>query len=208
MIFPPPELKKAPKFRELLKWLNAIRAFSIASAPKAGLYCDVHQGADGSLIDPIIPCANPGGSAPAPNPFQLLVTTDPADTSPTPAPKIRVIPSTLTGGSSTDLGFSPGDNPKYFLDPSEGVLVGGISWDPTTGEITTRWLEIKSTFPTSDEVPDGTDYVEIGTVHWVADDSDAGGHWTASNSRYGPINATICRNWFASEAPYFGCSWS
>ena len=136
-----------------------------------------------------------------PKPFQLIVATDSADTSVPPAPKIRVVPSTLVGGSSTDLGFSEGDDPPYLLDPSEGVLIGGFTWDDSTGEITSRWLEIQSPVPDSST---GTSYVEIGTVHWVADDSDAGGYWTVSNSRYGPINATICRNWFAAEAPYYG----
>jgi hypothetical protein len=140
-------------------------------------------------------------AAAAVKPFQLIVTSSGGD------PKIRVIPSTLAGGSSTDVGFAAGDDPPYLLDPAEGVLVGGITWDPTVGPpITSRWLEIKDHFPTSDEVPDGTDYVEIGTVHWVADDSDAGGHWTVTNSRYGPINASICRIWFAAEPPFYGAT--
>lgn len=137
-------------------------------------------------------------------PFQLVVASSGGST---PTPKIRVIPSTLAGGSSTELGFSAGDDPPYLLDPQEGVIVGGITWDTTTGEITSRWLEIKDSFPDPSYVPDGTDYVEIGTVHWVDDESEAGGHWTVANSRYGPINATVCRNWFASEAPFFRAFW-
>jgi hypothetical protein len=141
-------------------------------------------------------------------PFQLIVTTDPGDTSVPPAPKIRVVPSTLAGGSSSDLGFSLGDDPEYYLYPSEGVLVGGITWDTSTGAISSRWLEILSEFPDPSGVPDGTDYVEIGTVHWVADDSEAGGHWTATNSRLGPINVQICRDWWAAEPPFFKANWT
>ena len=134
-------------------------------------------------------------------PFQLIVAIDPADTSDTPAPKIRVLPSTLAGGSSTDLGFSEGDDPAYYLEPSEGMLVGGITFDTATGAITSRWLEIKSEFPNTDE--DGTDYVEIGTVAWSSNKKA----WVVSNSRYGPIAAQICRNWYAAEAPFFGVTW-
>lgn len=154
--------------------------------------------------------AKPGkGGAPAEiKPFQLIVASSGGEA---PTPMIRVVPSTLAGGSSTDLGFAAGDDPQYLLSPAEGVLVGGITFDSTgDGAITSRWLEIMDTFPDPDTVADGTDYVEIGTVHWVDDALDLvhGGHWSVTNSRYGPINAQICRNWFAAEAPFFGVSWS
>ena len=151
----------------------------------------------------VIPPRFGGGGNSASQPFELSVEMSAGET---PTPMIRVIPSTLAGGSSEDLGFSSGDDPHYLLAPSEGVLIGGISWEPTTGVIGTRWLEIQATFPDPETVADGTDYVEIGTVHWVDDESDAGGHWKVTNSRYGPIDATICRNWFATEAPYFSAS--
>jgi hypothetical protein len=117
---------------------------------------------------------------------------------------IRVVSSTLAGGSSADLGFALGDEPPYLLAPSAGVLIGGITFGPTTGLIATRWLEIQAIFPDPSGVPDGTDYVEIGTVAWDA----ANEVWTVSNSRYGPINITICRNWFAAEAPFYSVTWS
>jgi hypothetical protein len=129
------------------------------------------------------------------------VTVDPeSETSPAP-PKIRVYPSTLAGGSSTDIGFTEGDDPAYLLTPSEGVLQGGITIDGTTGEVTSRWLEIVSELGTDD---DTTFYVEIGTV--AAGETE--GSWIVSNSRYGPIHAQICRNWYAGAAPYFGLNWS
>ncbi|MEI6491596.1 MAG: hypothetical protein WCO94_03525 [Verrucomicrobiota bacterium] len=190
----------------IIDWARLVMSFLRRIRPIGGPGIRINEGTNGFTIS--VEKGDSPDVQDSPKPFQLFVATDPADTSVPPTPKIRVIPSTLAGESSTDLGFSTGDDPKYFLDPSEGVLVGGITWDTGTGEITSRWLEILSTFPDPSGVADGTDYVEIGTVHWVADDSEAGGHWTVSNSRYGPINATICRNWFAAEAPFFGCSWS
>jgi hypothetical protein len=133
-------------------------------------------------------------------PFQLIVTTDPADTSSPPAPMIRVIPSSLAGGSMTDLGFSLGDDPPYFLEPTEGLLVGGITWGTSDGQVTSRWLEILTELPAAE---DGTDYVEIGTVHWASDDSAAGGKWVVTNTRYGPVYAIIFRDWGAASPPYF-----
>ncbi len=131
--------------------------------------------------------------------FQLVVMVDPADI--VGGDKIRVIPSTLAGGSSVDLGFSTGDRPGYYLDPSEGVLQGGITISATTGEITSRWLEIVGTLS---EDTDTSFFIEIGTVHY----NTVAEAWECSNSRFGPINATVCRNWYASEAPYFGVSFS
>ncbi|MEI6036046.1 MAG: hypothetical protein WCS65_17405 [Verrucomicrobiae bacterium] len=139
-----------------------------------------------------------GGSATV-QPFTLLVGDDGA--TPTPSPMIRVIPSTLAGGSSTDLGFSEGDDPQYLLTPAEGILQGGITIDGTTGAVTSRWLEISATLTADDAT---TYYVEIGTVHY----NTTSELWQATNSRYGPITATVCRDWYASAAPFFGVSFA
>ncbi|MEI6036096.1 MAG: hypothetical protein WCS65_17665 [Verrucomicrobiae bacterium] len=137
----------------------------------------------------------------SPQPFTLSVTTDPEDTNIPPAPQIRVLPSTLAGGSSTDLGFSEGDHPQYLLTPAEGILQGGITIDGTTGAVTSRWLEISATLTADDAT---TYYVEIGTVHY----NTTSELWQATNSRYGPITATVCRDWYASAAPFFGVSFA
>ncbi len=194
-----PSFKKGSKLwaADLQSLADAVRANRVL--PGAGIR--ITGGLNGTTVAADIPRS--GADAAARHPFQLVVTTDPADKSDNPAPKIRVRPSTLAGGSSTDLGFSEGDDPGYYLDPAQGVLVGGITFNTGTGEITSRWLEIKGEFPNPDEVADGTDYVEIGSVAW----NNAKQAWIVSNSRYGPIEATICRNWFAAEAPYFGVNW-
>ena len=141
-----------------------------------------------------------GGPGAAPQPLQLEITTDPDDTSHPPEQKIRVYASTVAGGSSTDIGFSEGDSPGYFLELEAGVVQAGITINDTTGEVTSRWIERVESL-TADEPTTGTYYVEIGTV---GDEDDT---WTVSNSRYGPIGASVCRNWFAASAPFYGVTW-
>lgn len=154
------------------------------------------------LGSPGDPGQSPGGKSPdgdsngsSTSPFALAVTSAPGSPSTT---RIRVYPSTLAGGSSTDLGFSEGDEPPFLLVPEEGILVGGITVDQQTGEVTSRSIEILSEMPAD---TDDTFYVEIGTIALDA------GTWSVSNSRYGPINVQICRNWYAAEEPYFGVTW-
>ncbi|MBE2181507.1 MAG: hypothetical protein IAE97_13660 [Chthoniobacterales bacterium] len=107
---------------------------------------------------------------------------------------IRVYPSTLAGGSSVDLGFADGDDPAYLLSPATGVLQGGITIDET-GQVTSRWLEIVDSLTTNTE---DTFYVQIGIVGL----DDETGQWTLFNTRYGPIDCAICRNWFSNPAQY------
>jgi hypothetical protein len=133
--------------------------------------------------------------------LQLVMSVS---TGPSPVAMIRVISGTLAGGSSTELGFSLGDNPPYLVTPSQGVFVGGITFNTTTRAITARWLEILPTFPDPGTVADGAAYVEIGSVAWDADNNV----WVVNNTRYGPITATICRDWFAAEAPFNSVTWS
>jgi hypothetical protein len=140
----------------------------------------------------------PGENASSAQPFALQMTLS---SGASPAPRVRVYASTLAGGSSTDIGFAEGDDPPYLLTPTVGVVQGGISIDGATGEVTSRWIEIVSELTPDD---DTTFYVEIGTVA----EGESEGTWLVSNSRFGPITATICRNWYAAEAPYFGVTWA
>jgi hypothetical protein len=141
----------------------------------------------------VAPQRGGGTSTPAATrPFQLSIVND-SETE-TPEWKVRVLPSTLAGGSSTDLDFALADDPPYLLDASEGVLQGGITID-AEGFITSRWLEIVGTL--TPDTP--TDFhVEIGTVAY-----DEGNQtWSVENSRYGPIDANVCRDWFSNPPTY------
>lgn len=134
-------------------------------------------------------------------PFHLLVTTDPTDTNPAPAKKIRVYPSTLGGGSSIggapNLNFSPGDDPPYLLTPVVGVVRGHIQIDGDTGEITGRWIECVAALGTATD----TDFfVEIGTVN----QNLTTGAWSVNNSVYGPINVQICGGYDSKWTVGFG----
>jgi hypothetical protein len=133
-----------------------------------------------------------GTSTPATTrPFQLSTVNE--GTSEDPDWKVRVLPSTLAGGSSTDLGFALADDPAYLLTAEEGIVQGGITIDET-GEITSRWLEIveELSADTNTEF-----HVEIGSVQELED-----GGFDVTNSRYGPIDANVCRNWFSNPPTY------
>jgi hypothetical protein len=121
-------------------------------------------------------------------PFTLVAADDEAGT------KVRVITSTL--GGDVPAGFSPGDDPPYVLTVADADIVwGGITIDSGTGEITARWLDSGAEMPADT----ATDFhVRIGSV------AVSSGVSSPVNDRYGPITATVCRNWFAAEAPYFG----
>jgi hypothetical protein len=143
----------------------------------------------------VAPQRGGGTSTTTARPFQLSVV-DVSETE-TPEWKVRVLPSTLAGGSSTDLGFALADDPPYLLTASEGIVQGGITIN-TSGQVTARWIEIVEELDAGNST---TAYVEIGTVQALE-----GGGFSVSNSRYGPINANICRNWFSSP-PTYGVSW-
>lgn len=120
------------------------------------------------------------------NPFELEVVSD------NNGPHIRVYASTLAGGSATDIGFAEGDDPPYLLAAEAGVVQAGITIDQE-GNVTSRWLEIV------EQLSEDTDtefYVEIGTV------AEQDGKFSVSNSRYGPIDANICRDWFSNPPTY------
>ena len=127
----------------------------------------------------------------ATRPFQLLPTK--VDGS----PKIRVVTSTLAGEPPS--GFSEGDDPPYLLTPSgsAGFVWGGVTIDPEDGTIVENgvFLDIGDTVP---EDEDDTFYVQIGS--WTLE----AGVLTVVNDRYGPIDANICRNWFAAASPFYG----
>lgn len=176
--------------REVQKCLRRLRL-----TPGPGIR--ISEGANSTAIS-----ADPkSGGKPVtpPRPFELRVETDPADTSENPPPKIRVYPSTLGGGSSEDLGFSLGDDPPFLLTPVEGVLQGRITIN-NQGDVASRHVELVTQLG---EDTDTTYHVEIGTVA----SGDSPDQWIVSNSRFGPIGAQICRNWYAASEPFYGLTW-
>jgi hypothetical protein len=186
-----------PLLRELsADRLNSILAEIKRNKPLPGRGITVRQTGQGTAIDLAASISRGGAtSTTTARPFQLSVV-DVSETE-TPEWKVRVLPSTLAGGSSTDLGFALADDPPYLLTASEGIVQGGITIN-TSGQVTARWIEIVEEL---DEGSATTAYVEIGTVQALE-----GGGFSVSNSRYGPINANICRNWFSSP-PTYGVSW-
>ncbi len=186
-----------PLLRELsADRLNSILAEIRRNKPLPGRGITVRQTGQGTAIDLAASVPRGGGtSTTTARPFQLSVV-DVSETE-TPEWKVRVLPSTLAGGSSTDLGFALADDPPYLLTASEGIVQGGITIN-TSGQVTARWIEIVEEL---DEGSATTAYVEIGTVQALEE-----GGFSVSNSRYGPINANICRNWFSSP-PTYGVSW-
>jgi hypothetical protein len=181
--------------RPLLRELSADRLNTILqeikrNKPKGERGIAVRQDGTGTYIGLAASLPRGGGGGTTTLPFQMSTVNE--GTSEAPAWKVRVFPSTLAGGSSTDLGFAMADNPPYLLTAKEGIVQGGITID-ATGAVTSRWLEIVETLT---EDTDTEFYVEIGTV------AEQDGNFTVSNSRYGPIDANICRDWFSNPPTY------
>jgi hypothetical protein len=183
--------------RPLLRELSADRLNTILqeikrNKPKGERGITVRQDGTGTYIGLAASLPRGGGtSTPTTRPFELSIV-DVSETE-TPEWKVRVLPSTLAGGSSTDLGFAFADDPPYLLTAEEGVLQGGITIDEE-GAVTSRWLEIVEQLSADTET---NFHVEIGTVQALE-----GGGFDVTNSRYGPIDANICRDWFSNPPTY------
>ena len=135
--------------------------------------------------------------------FQLLDATERDDEGEVTARKVRVVASTLAGGSSfgggENLTFAEGDDPPYLLTVSgSGVIYGYVTVNVTTGAVTSRSVVQGATMPASSE-EGGEYYVEIGTFNVPAGDADP---ISVNNSRYGPITADIFRDWFIAEVRF------
>jgi hypothetical protein len=114
-------------------------------------------------------------------------------------------PNQLTVTESTILGVIPGDfvdGKKIFtIASTDGKIYGKITiaadGEPTNAQV----LQ-------GAEVPANTGadhHIEIGTFRVEGTGPDA--VLSFSQTKCGPLDATVCRNWFAAEAPYFGVSW-
>lgn len=129
----------------------------------------------------------------ASKPFQLVAFKDGA------TQKVKVLASTMAGDIPTTP--SPDGDGNFIFTPSgTQKIYGKITINSSTGVIATRELEAGASLPadTATEF-----HVLIGQMKANGTDSA-----TVINYRYGPINAAICRIWFAAEAPFFGVNWS
>lgn len=115
---------------------------------------------------------------------------------------IRLYPSTLAGATAIDLGFKDDDNASpYYFPPETSQVFGKITIDETNGEITERSIVAASAMPAN------TSSVFCVSIGYIASGTDTAAP-SCGNNRYGPINATICRNWYATAAPYYGVSFA
>lgn len=116
------------------------------------------------------------------HPFELISATG----------GIVVRESTI--GGLVPSGFSGGT--KGFSGAS-GYVVGRLNINSTTGAVTSAELftQAGSTAPANTDTQFN---VLIGGFTTVE------GAVSVWNDRYGPVDANICRNWFAASAPYYG----
>lgn len=112
--------------------------------------------------------------------------------------KFTVTESTIIG--ETPAGFTDGLK-EFTVSTADGVVYGkitiGADGIPETAEV----LQ-------GEDLPDdsGTEYHrEIGRFHVEGTGEDA--VLSITQTRCGPLEATVCRNWFAAEAPFYGVSW-
>jgi hypothetical protein len=187
-------LSGRPLLRELgAERLNTILAEIKRNKPKGERGISVRQDGTGTYIGLAASLPRGGTSIPITlRPLQLSIINE--GTTETPDWKVRVLPSTVAGGSALDLGFSEGDDPPFLLEAAEGVVQAIVTIDET-GAVVDRAIEIAETL-TADT--DTEFYVEIGTASYDGETET----WSVNNSRYGPIDATICRDWFSNPPTY------
>jgi len=149
--------------------------------------CDVHESPAGSMILPKLP-ASVLSALRYYQPFQIIDASDDR------GPKVRIFASSVAG--QVPSGFSSGDDPPYILTVSDGdVIYAQIDYSDSDGSVGGVSIQADSSIPTASA---GHYYVQIGSV------SVSGGSVLPTNYRYGPINVTLCRNWYAGEAPFYG----
>lgn len=194
---PPPPLKRGPKW--LQEIINGLITFAVSIQPLESENCAVHDSPVGKQIIP----GPPGGSGTAAQYrlFQLVSTTDPAVAAPGNK-RIRVTRSTIAGEQPDDWEdseWNEADDPPYLLEPvgASGYVFAHVVVSQTEGggEVTAATIEIATEMP---EESDTDYYIELGTYTFVDNVI------TCSNSQYGPVNVTICPNWAAAEAPFYG----
>lgn len=111
----------------------------------------------------------------------------------------------LTVTESTILGETPADftegKKTFTIARESGVIYGKIAISSAGAPTDAEVLEAA-------EIPDDSDEVfhrEIGRYIVEGTGEDAVIRFT--QTKCGPLDATVCRNWFTSEAPYYGLTW-
>lgn len=141
----------------------------------------------GTVLAGVDPGSGSGGLGRL-QPLQLVSATDDS------GKKVRVVGSTLAG--ELPDGMVEGDDPPFILTgiSGTGFVYGKITFSESTGEVTGREI-VKLSDEPADE--DGVIWVQVGS--WSVDEDEV---LHLSNARYGPINATICRDWYTSPPKY------
>lgn len=111
--------------------------------------------------------------------------------------KLRIRESTLA--ELVPDGFTDGEK-EFTVSTGAGIIYGKLTIDDTDGTAVSVTIE-----QGTGDLPENTatlHHVLIGS--YTVEGSGEGAEISASNSRYGPIPVTICRNWFTAEAPFHG----
>jgi len=132
----------------------------------------------------------PGAGSTASSPRAFLLVVSGAGGS----KGVDVLESEL--GGAVPSGFTDGVK-SFTVSSGTGVIYAKLTISGTTGNVTARAVEKGSALPANTET---TFHALIG--RYTVTGSGSSKSVTVFNYRYGPIPATICRNWFAAEAPF------
>lgn len=183
-------------FMEFLKLLNQRpnNEYTTAERSGDGLGDDAGISARGDSVGgydlPETITGGGTGSGSLTEPFQLVASGTPGDNI------LKVRESTLAG--EVPGGFTAGIMDLTIADAA-GVVYAKLTINGTTGAVTARAVEKAATMPADTST---VFHEQIGS--YTVTGSGGSAVISASNARYGPIPATVCRNWFAAEAPFYG----
>lgn len=159
----------------------------------------VIEGAQGSERTGSLPAQNAyylGGGGGGGGCFGLALEARTAEGSDPPTYELWVTPGTVAGQTPPDF-TSDGKN---IANGGSGDVWAEVNVNEETGEV------VSVAVAGGSSMPDDTDtafYYILGQYEFSGDDSP-----TVTNYGCGSVNATICRNWFAAEAPFFGVTLS
>ena len=108
---------------------------------------------------------------------------------------VWVTPGTVGGLEATSDDAIYGDN---IASSGSGDVWVELNYSDTDGSITTVVIDSGAAMPADST---GVAYYKIG--HYEAD----GDTFLISQTAYGPVSVTICRNWYRTSAPFYGVTW-